>query len=301
MPRYTDNDIKAATSVNLQQYLMAQGHELKKSDSKSMKLEGHGGLYIFEKGFHHFSDDSDRGKGNAIHFCRYYLDMGFQDAVQSLLDFQGIRREEELNPPTYQRKTSYQKPMPKPKPKTPLQSAEFQVPQGNQQREEFRPPPMAEPYGMPPPPDDFDLPPEAFGMPPDDYDSPPEAYDMPPVDYDLSTDVYLNQQGGNSFSPQNQGEVEFQLPAMAEHDSFQQQAPQQNHPPPQEYQRKPPIQPQPKEEVPKEPMILPPRSDDKSGYKSFCYLTQERALDKDIVNDLMKQGKIFEATTQYQQ
>lgn len=312
MPRYTDNDIKSATGVNLQEFLQAQGYELKKADGKSKKLEGYGGLYIFEKGFHHFSEDA---KGNAIHFCRQYMDMGFQDAVQALLDFQGIRREEELNPPTYQKKTSYQKPTYKAKPKTPFQPKEFQAPQEtkwenppqfeNQQKEEFRPPPVAEAYGMPPddydlppeafgmPPNDYDLPPEAFGMPPDDYGLPPEAYDMPPDDYGFPPEAHLNQQGGNSFSPQSQEEVVFQVPSMAEHDSFQRQ---ETRPPPLEYGRTAPIKPK-EESI--EPMVLPPKSDDKSGYKSFCYLTQERALDKDIVNNLMKQGQIFEATTQF--
>ncbi len=273
MPRYTDNDIQSACNVNLQEYLMAQGCELKKVDGKSKKLEGHGGLYIFEKGFYHFSEEN---KGNAIHFLRQYMDMDFQDAVQSLLDFQGIRREEELNPPNYQRnnsyqkKTSYKKPLPKPKP-------EQAAPQPQQPQAQREMPP--EPYGIPPPPDNYDFPPEAFGIPPDDYDLPPEPFGTPPEN----------------------GEVEFEVPSMSEHDSFQeQQAPQQNHPPPQE--RKPRIQPRAKkEESPKIPMELPPRSSDKNAYKSFLYLTQDRALDKDIVNDLMKQGKIFEATTQYNQ
>ncbi len=401
MPRYTENDIQSACNANLQEYLMAHGYELKKADGKSKKLEGYGGLFIFEKGFFHFSEEN---KGNQIHFLRQYMDMGFQDAVQSLLDFQGIRREEELNPPTYSRKNTYQKPRPQPKPQQAPQP-QYQQPQAQREvppptaepygmpqptaepygmppptvepygmppptaepygmppptaepygmppptAEPYgMPPPTAEPYGMPPPmaepfemppppPDDFHLPPEAFGMPPDDYGLPPEPYgilqenhNLPPVSQEIPQgtpivppevqpirasdliaeprhpDSYvLHPEEGYSVTPQE--EVEFQVPSMAEHNSNQQkqreyqQAPQQNHAPQQEYQRATPIQPRAKvEEPPKEPMVLPPRSTDKNAYKSFLYLTQDRALDKDIVNDLLKQGKIFEATTQYQQ
>ncbi len=350
MPRYTDNDIRAATDVNLQEYLMSQGYELKKSDRKAMKLEGYGGLFIFEKGYHHFSDESSTGKGNAIHFCRNYLDMGFQDAVQALLDFQGIRREEELNPPTrtnsYQKKSSYQKPVQK---KTQhSQNGQWEntqkpySPQENQVKEQFYSPPREEysnnshehsnirPENFDIPLETFNIPPEGYGMS-DDYSSippegygmqedyshiPPEGYGMqedyshiPPEGYEMSEN-HLNipqettqkeHGGNNSFSSQSQEEVVFVVPSMKEHDSYQQEK-QLTRPPPQEFQKKAPLKPNPKvEEAPKEPMVLPPRSDDKSGYKSFLYLTQDRALDKDIVNDLMKQGKIFEATTQYQQ
>lgn len=337
MPRYTDTDIQSALRANLQEFLQSRGYQLKKSDSKSMKLEGHGGLYIFEKGFCHFSEDS---KGNSINFLREYMDMGFQDAVQSLLDFQGIRREEELNPPTYQRNNSYQKPKqnykPPPQVPPPQQAPPQQAPppkewNGNvlpllhnlskEEFEQFGQLPQETRWEEPPPPDDF------YGQPPPDdfYGEPPpdDFYGQqfePEIPPDTQIPSPISQ--GNPLPLQNTEEaVNYELPPQSEYEGAwgsnlaedyrqyqaQQQQPAPVQPPPQPTTTQQ-NQPLPKlqskrieEEQPKVPMVLPPKSEDKSGYKSFLYLTQDRALDKEIVNDLMKQGLIFEATTQFQQ
>ncbi len=276
MPKYSKEDIAQATDVNLQDYARHMGFELKKADQKSMKIEGHGGLYVFEKGFHHFSAVK---KGNAIHFAREYLGMGFQEAVKSLHDFKGYVPEMEHT--SFPQKTSYQKPVsrPNPPPKQQQEAHHQQAPPPEQyQRQpvqpEFVAPPPPMDYDMPPPPMDFDLPPEAFGEPP-----PPEFYEEqvraaivePKTDYSYTPPPFPDG-------------VELELPPMSEHDSFEKKQPAPTF-----------------EKEERGEMQLPPKSNDPHGYKSFLYLTKERGLDKDIVNSLMKQGDIFEATTQFKE
>lgn len=350
MPRYTDNDIKSATNVNLQEYAQAMGFELKKADSKSKKIEGYGGLYVFEKGFQHFSEDK---KGNAIHFAREYLGMGFQDAVQSLLDFQNIQRELENHRPSYNQNNFYQKQPSKPKiqgqsrqyQQAPQQAYQQQAPPqtyeqvphqpqqappqtfqekppddfyGQPHPEEYWGEPPPEEYWGEPPPEEFwgEPPPQEFqGMPPESYEQeipPPETFNAPPPIQPIHQPIpQATAQQSVATTPKQEEELVFEVPSMEEHESFQSvnyahtyqevqaekqptQVPQQTHAPVNKQ-----WQQASQEEVPKEPMVLPSRSSDKSAYKSFLYLTEERCIDKDIVNNMMKQGKIFEASTQF--
>lgn len=279
MPRYTDNDIKSALGVNLQEYAVAMGFELKKSDGLSKKIEGYGGLFVFEKGFCHFSEDK---KGNAINFAREYLGLGFQDAVQSLLDFRGIPREEEFKPPTYNRNNSYQKAPTQRKKQEQYQRKEQKLPDFKENlQQNYRDVPPDDFYGQPPPDDFYGQPPpdDFYGQPPPDdfYGEPPpdDFHGQPPPD------LQENQMNINE-------KVVFEVPSMSEHDSFQQKAPPQTHAPPKKEMQEP-----------KEPMVLPTLSDDRKFKKSFDYLTNERCLDKEIVDNLMKSGQIFEASTQF--
>lgn len=324
MPSYSKEEIAVATSVNLQDFLQSKGYELKKADGLSKKLEGYGGLYIFEKGFHHFSEDKS---GNNIHFCRDYLGMGFQEAVKELHNFVGYVPTVEYNFASQYsnyRKENTAKPKPLPTAPAKKTAPQFQNPpveqyQPPQQFREQAPPipqyqeppeafgePPPEFFGEPPPEFWGEPPPEAFGEPPNFYDqAPPQQYDQaPPQQYNQVPPQQYNQAPPPQVPPpaipeydgnlppdfmgelpqldeEDFGEVAFELPSINEHETMG-----KLHPPTFQKQED------------REEMVLPPKSNDQSGYKSFLYLTNDRGLDKDIVNDLMKKGQIFEATTQ---
>ncbi len=316
MPKYSKEDIAQATNVNLQDYARHMGFELKRADAKSMKIEGHGGLYVFEKGFHHFSAEK---KGNAIHFAREYLNMGFQEAVESLHKFKGYVPEMEHT--SFPQKTGYQQPKPPPEPKVNVQNTYENV------AKQPPPPPVVDnappvvDYPAPvteerPPIEAYnDPPPQQFsgGMP--DYDEeqalldrfepPEEVFQQPPPEefpflpMDLQPEQHKPPPVPTAQQPIPQQHQPLQPPPEPLQDEFSMPEipmPQIADIPVQEAPA-PLVQPLAEEPV-REEMTLPPKSDDKNGFRSFKYLTDERGLDKDIVNDLMRKGQIFEAVTE---
>lgn len=79
---FTEEEMQKIFDTNLIQYAISQGFEAKKADRKSYHIKGYGGLYLFEKGYKHFS----RGEsGNIIDFAREYQGLSFIDAVERIL------------------------------------------------------------------------------------------------------------------------------------------------------------------------------------------------------------------------
>lgn len=74
--------MKQVFATNLIEYARSQGFAVEKSDRKTYHVKGHGGLYLFPKGYHHFS----RGEsGNIIDFAREYQGLSFITAVETIL------------------------------------------------------------------------------------------------------------------------------------------------------------------------------------------------------------------------
>ena len=79
---FTEEEMKQVFATNLIDYARSQGFAVEKSDRKTYHVKGHGGLYLFPKGYHHFS----RGEsGNIIDFAREYQGLSFITAVESIL------------------------------------------------------------------------------------------------------------------------------------------------------------------------------------------------------------------------
>ena len=79
---FTEEEIKQVFATNLIEYARSQGFEVEKADRKTYHVKGHGGLYLFPKGYHHFS----RGEsGNIIDFAREYQGLSFVTAVETIL------------------------------------------------------------------------------------------------------------------------------------------------------------------------------------------------------------------------
>lgn len=79
---FTEEEMKQVFATNLIAYARSQGFEVEKADRKSCHVKGHGGLYLFPKGYHHFS----RGEsGNIIDFAREYQGLSFITAVETIL------------------------------------------------------------------------------------------------------------------------------------------------------------------------------------------------------------------------
>lgn len=79
---FTEEEMKQVFATNLIEYARSQGFAVEKSDRKTYHVKGHGGLYLFPKGYHHFS----RGEsGNIIDFAREYQGLSFITAVETIL------------------------------------------------------------------------------------------------------------------------------------------------------------------------------------------------------------------------
>lgn len=79
---FTEEEIKQVFATNLIEYARSQGFEVEKADRKTYHVKGNSGLYLFPKGYHHFS----RGEsGNIIDFAREYQGLSFVTAVETIL------------------------------------------------------------------------------------------------------------------------------------------------------------------------------------------------------------------------
>lgn len=67
---FTQDEIKQVFDTNLIEYAMSLDFEMKKATDISYHIKGFGGLHVFEKGFHCFSDDSS---GNILDFAMKYI------------------------------------------------------------------------------------------------------------------------------------------------------------------------------------------------------------------------------------
>ena len=79
---FTEEEIKQVFATNLIEYAVSEGFEVEKADRKTYHVKGNSGLYLFPKGYHHFS----RGEsGNIIDFAREYQGLSFVTAVETIL------------------------------------------------------------------------------------------------------------------------------------------------------------------------------------------------------------------------
>lgn len=97
---FTEEEMKQVFATSLIEYARSQGFVVEKSDRKTYHVKGHGGLYLFPKGYHHFS----RGEsGNIIDFAREYQGLSFITAVETILGTRAYANTLPPLPPTPKR------------------------------------------------------------------------------------------------------------------------------------------------------------------------------------------------------
>ncbi|MFI3255428.1 MAG: toprim domain-containing protein [Eubacteriales bacterium] len=194
MPHFSKEQIQEANRTNLIEYAKSIGYELEKPSGGACKVKGYGGLFVFERGFCHHSEDK---KGNVIQFLMEYENKTFPQAVEDLL---GGRAYEPI--PYTSPKQQYSR---SPPPKPPQEDFHYSSP-----------PPEDFHYSSPPPEEFYSSPPpEEFyysSPPPEDsfYSSPPpEEYsyaDIPPHNSYSRSELPQNHQ---PFSPKERGTLEL--------------------------------------------------------------------------------------------
>lgn len=97
---FTEEEMRQVFATSLIEYARSQGFAVEKSDRKTYHVKGHGGLYLFPKGYHHFS----RGEsGNIIDFAREYQGLPFITAVETILGTRAYANTLPPLPPTPKR------------------------------------------------------------------------------------------------------------------------------------------------------------------------------------------------------
>lgn len=81
---YDYDDIAKVFQTNLIDYAKSQGFDVIKSDNRAFKVQNHGGLFLFERGFY---CHTTREKGNIIDFARKYQNLDFYKAVDNILGY----------------------------------------------------------------------------------------------------------------------------------------------------------------------------------------------------------------------
>lgn len=79
---FTEHEIEQVFDTNLIEYAIAQGFDVEKADRHSYHIHKSGGLFLFPRGFYHFSTME---KGNIIDFAMKYQNLTFIGAVESIL------------------------------------------------------------------------------------------------------------------------------------------------------------------------------------------------------------------------
>lgn len=98
---FTEEEMKQVFATNLIEYAASQGFAVEKADRKTYHVKGNGGLYLFPKGYHHFS----RGEsGNIIDFAREYQGLSFITAVETILGTRAYANTLPPLPPTPERR-----------------------------------------------------------------------------------------------------------------------------------------------------------------------------------------------------
>ncbi len=92
MALYTKEQIKQANEVNLIEFSRSHGFTLSKSDNKAWKVENFGGLFVFQGGFYHHTEEK---KGNPIKFVQEYMGLTFPQAVELLIGARGTLHQQE--------------------------------------------------------------------------------------------------------------------------------------------------------------------------------------------------------------
>lgn len=92
MALYSKEQIKQANEVNLIEFARSHGFTLSKSDNKAWKVENFGGLFVFQGGFYHHTEEK---KGNPIKFVQEYMGLTFPQAVELLIGARATLHQQE--------------------------------------------------------------------------------------------------------------------------------------------------------------------------------------------------------------
>ena len=117
--KLSQEEIDTAGRTNLVDFLSSIGEKLvKKGNSFFWESGGHHTLNIFGTHNHMYNHHAHGEVGNAVSFCRKYLNMTFQESVERLLDYSGyVHLATENQPKPTQEKTITRKPFALPLPK----------------------------------------------------------------------------------------------------------------------------------------------------------------------------------------
>ena len=79
---FTNEEMSRVFDTNLIEYAISQGFDVVKADRKSYRVKDYGGLFLFPKGYHHFSETDS---GNIVGFAKKYQGFSFIEAVEHIL------------------------------------------------------------------------------------------------------------------------------------------------------------------------------------------------------------------------
>ena len=97
---FTEEEISRVFDTNLIEYAISQGFEVKKADRKTYHVKSCGSLYLFPKGYHHFSNAES---GNILDFAKKYQGLSFTEAVEQILGIRAYTNTIPHLPPTEKR------------------------------------------------------------------------------------------------------------------------------------------------------------------------------------------------------
>ena len=97
---FTEEEMSRVFDTNLIEYAMSQGFEVKKADRKTYHVKSCGSLYLFPKGYHHFSSAES---GNILDFAKNYQGLSFTEAVEQILGIRAYTNTIPQLPPTENR------------------------------------------------------------------------------------------------------------------------------------------------------------------------------------------------------
>lgn len=82
---FTEEQMKQVFETNIIDFASQNGFEIEKSDTKTVHVKGHSGLFLFThgKGYYCFSTGN---KGNIVDFAKEYLRLDFISAVERILN-----------------------------------------------------------------------------------------------------------------------------------------------------------------------------------------------------------------------
>ncbi len=80
---FTNEEMSRVFDTNLIEYAKSQGFNVVKADRKSYRVKDYGGLFLFPKGYHHFSETDS---GNIVGFAKKYQGFTFIEAVEHILN-----------------------------------------------------------------------------------------------------------------------------------------------------------------------------------------------------------------------
>ena len=80
---FTNEEMSRVFDTNLIEYAKSQGFDIVKADRKSYRVKDYGGLFLFPKGYHHFSETDS---GNIVGFAKKYQGFTFIEAVEHILN-----------------------------------------------------------------------------------------------------------------------------------------------------------------------------------------------------------------------